>query len=231
MTVRAGVAAVARRCSSVCGLTGCGTASVSEPAVRRRRAGRSRPRRPTPTTSSPPSTTRGSRSRPARTWTYDVTDVAGDHALTVTVEAGPEVAGVADHRPGQHRGRTQVVDRLVRPGHAATCGGSAATGELAGGRRRRRGRAGDGRRPRGSATATGTALAPGVVRGRRDGRRARRAGRRAGRDVRRRCWSPSSAPARAGRSASRRTPRGSAWSRSASCPAATGRSQLVPTSR
>ncbi|MFC6042875.1 hypothetical protein [Nocardioides hankookensis] len=32
---------------------------------------------------------------PGRTWTYDVVDVHGGHELTVTVEPGPEVAGVA----------------------------------------------------------------------------------------------------------------------------------------
>jgi hypothetical protein len=31
---------------------------------------------------------------PSRTWTYDVSDAGGSHRLTVTVEAGPEVAGV-----------------------------------------------------------------------------------------------------------------------------------------
>lgn len=32
---------------------------------------------------------------PGRTWTYDVVDVDGTHPLTVTVEKGPEIAGVA----------------------------------------------------------------------------------------------------------------------------------------
>lgn len=89
MTVRAGVLVLAL----LTGLTGCGSASVSSPP-----AGVDELTIPTP--SPDPADFVDIVDNPwfpleaGTTWTYVVTDAAGEHPMTVTVEAGPEVAGV-----------------------------------------------------------------------------------------------------------------------------------------
>ena len=178
----------ARRASPSSSLAGCGAASRRQPAVGRRRAGRSRPRHRTPTTSSAASTTRGSPLEPGTH--LDATRSPAPPAGTSSSSpsrTGPRRRGRARPPPArQHRAdRRRRSYRLLRPGPAtATCGGSAgrASGRPASTAPRPGWRC---RRPRGSATATGAAYAPGVVEDARDGRLDRPADDRAGRDVRR----------------------------------------------
>ncbi|GAA4375633.1 hypothetical protein [Nocardioides caricicola] len=89
MTVRAGLAALAL----LGGLTGCGSASVPSPP-----SGVDELVIPTP--SPDPADFVDTVDNPwfplapGTTWTYAVDDTTGEHPMTVTVEPGPEVAGV-----------------------------------------------------------------------------------------------------------------------------------------
>src|SRR5690606_28571766 len=92
MRVRAAVLTLALLVGPA-GLTGCGSASVSSPP-----AGVDGLVIPTP--SPDPADFVGAVDNawfplePGTTWSYVVTDAAGEHRMTVTVEAGPDVAGV-----------------------------------------------------------------------------------------------------------------------------------------
>ena len=164
-------------------LGGCGSRLPAQPRVGRRRARRThavaRPRRLRRRSS----TTRGCRCRPGAPGPTTSSDVDGRHQLTVTVADGPEIAGVADHRPGEHRGG-RAHDRLLRAGRRRQRLVVRPRGGVARRSRRCRGRAGDAGQP-----ARRRRLPYGVParrrRGRRHGGGARRHGDRPRRVVRR----------------------------------------------
>ena len=143
-------------------LAGCGSASEPSPPAGRRRAGDPDPVARSRRLRRRRSTTRGCRWSRAATWVY---------AASPAPAAATSPSTVTDETPRGRRASPttvvhDVVDRSRRRGHEDTdwfaqdADGQRlvlrpARGEWEAGGRRRRGRAGDGGRPRGSATATG----------------------------------------------------------------------------